>query len=398
MKKFFFSICALAAVAVGCTKSEVINTPGAETPIKFETYSGRIPTTKATSVVGQDGLAEVGGFQVYAFIHPADQTPSYDEAYMDKEVTGTVTPATGENTEPTVAWGYNGVTYWPTTHQLDFVAYALNCGAAVTADATDTYTKINYTVADAVADQKDLLVATPVYNATSEDGNAVLLKFNHMLSRIGFSLVTSATNAVNVTIEDVILSGSFSKSGSVVLNPAVGEDDTPTIPAITANTAESVSYDLLGSGKFTSLGSADGVPVHDNSMCYVLDEGATDSKLDDQYVAKTYADDPEGTENGKTAVLKKAEDDEAAKVNLDNRHMMIIPTAGHGAKLTVTYALPLAGESFVVEDIDVSSIEFKAGMSYEFKFKVATNTVGFTVEVQTWNTATGEIDEVIQLS
>ena len=170
MKKFFFSIVALAAV-FSCAKSELVNAPGAGTPIAFETYSGRIPTTKATSVVGQEGLANAGGFQVYAFIHSTGTTGSYETPYMNKVVTGTIIPAT-ETAEASVSWGYDGITYWPTTHELDFVAYALNCNTAVTADETNTYTKIKYTVAEAVAEQTDLLVASPVYNATSADGDA----------------------------------------------------------------------------------------------------------------------------------------------------------------------------------------------------------------------------------
>lgn len=373
MKKFFFSIVALAAV-FSCTKSELINAPGAGTPIAFETYSGRIPTTKATSVVGQEGLAQAGGFQVYAFIHATGTTASYADPYMNKVVTGTVN-------EASVSWGYDGITYWPTTHELDFVAYALNCKTAVVADETDKYTKINYTVADAVADQTDLLVATPVYNATSEGGDAVHLTFNHMLSRVGFSLVTNQGNAVLVTVEDVTLKGQFSKTGSVVLN-AKNAEGAAAVPTITADSATEITYDLLGEGTYTSAGAVDGTPIFNNGMLYTKDTNNTDSIYDDKYVAKA---DP------------TAEETAAAAANENNRHMMIIPTTAHNAKLYVKYALPEAGESFEVKDIDISEIEFKAGFSYEFRFKVSTNAVGFTVEVQPWDPA-GNAGEIIQLS
>lgn len=381
MKKFFFSIVALAAV-FSCTKSELINAPGAGTPIAFETYSGRIPTTKATSVVGQEGLAQAGGFQVYAFIHATGTTASYADPYMNKVVTGDIkTPAT-ETTPAEVTWGYDGITYWPTTHELDFVAYALNCNTAVTADETDAYTKIKYTVADAVADQTDLLVATPVYNATSEGGDAVRLTFNHMLSRVGFSLMTNPGNAVRVTVEDVTIKGQFSKTGSVVLN-AKNAEGAAAVPAITADAATEITYDLLGDGRYTSVGSENGTPIFNNGMLYTLDNKNTaDDIYDDEYLPKA-----EPTE----------EETAAAAKNENNRHMMIIPTANHNAKLYVKYALPMAGESFEVKDIDISQIEFKAGFSYEFRFKVSTNAVGFTVEVQPWN-ENGVAGDVIQLS
>ena len=379
MKKFFLSIVALAAI-FSCTKSELVNAPGAGTPIAFETYSGRIPTTKATSVVGQEGLAQAGGFQVYAFIHAHEANASYETPYMNKVVTGTLNEAT-ETTEASVSWGYDGITYWPTTHELDFVAYALNCNTAVVADETDKYTKINYTVADAVADQTDLLDATPDYNATSAGGDAVHLTFNHMLSRVGFSLVTNQGNAVLVTVEDVTLTGQFSKTGSVVLN-AKNAEGAAVVPAITADTATEVTYDLLGDGTYTSAGSVDGTPIFNNGMLYTKDTNNTESIYDDKYVAKA-----EPT----------AEETAAAAANENNRHMMIIPTTAHNAKLYVKYALPEAGESFVVADIDIKDIQFLPGFSYEFRFKVSTNAVGFTVEVQPWDPA-GNAGEIIQLS
>lgn len=380
MKKFFFSIVALAAV-FSCTKSELINAPGAGTPIAFETYSGRIPTTKATSVVGQDGLAQAGGFQVYAFIHATGTTASYADPYMNKVVTGEVTTPATETTAAEVAWSYDGITYWPTTHELDFVAYALNCKTAVVADATDAYTKINYTVADAVADQTDLLVATPVYNATSANGDAVHLTFNHMLSRVGFSLVTNQGNAVLVTVEDVTLTGQFSKTGSVVLN-AKNAEGAAAVPAIAADAATAITYDLLGDGTYTSAGAVDGTPIFNNGMLYTKDTNNTESIYDDKYVAKA---DP------------TAEETAAAAANENSRHMMIIPTTDHNAKLYVKYALPEAGESFEVADIDIKDIQFLPGFSYEFRFKVSTNAVGFTVEVQPWDPA-GNAGEIIQLS
>ena len=44
MKKLIYSVIALAAVAVGCTKSEMIETPdfGGQA-ITFDTYIGKVP-------------------------------------------------------------------------------------------------------------------------------------------------------------------------------------------------------------------------------------------------------------------------------------------------------------------------------------------------------------------
>ena len=67
MKRFLFSVCALAAVVVGCSKSEVLNRPNADMPIEFNPYTGRIPVTRAVAA-GKGTLGEAG-FQVYAFMH-----------------------------------------------------------------------------------------------------------------------------------------------------------------------------------------------------------------------------------------------------------------------------------------------------------------------------------------
>ena len=49
MKRFFIISLALVAVAVGCTKSEVTKAPGHNKEIKFNTYVGKAPMTKAVS-------------------------------------------------------------------------------------------------------------------------------------------------------------------------------------------------------------------------------------------------------------------------------------------------------------------------------------------------------------
>ena len=160
MKKALFIIVALASVAIGCTKSEVVKAPGRGREIKFDTYVGKTPMTKAESAdlaYVQRTLATGGGFQVYAFLHnyiePTTQTPAEGEeifdgsdtyvdptsvgvstAYMDKIVTWV--GETPDNTDtPDVNefkagyWDYDGVVYWPdhtTSRKLAFAAYGLN--------------------------------------------------------------------------------------------------------------------------------------------------------------------------------------------------------------------------------------------------------------------------------
>lgn len=88
--------------------------------------------------------------------------------------------------------------------------------------------------------------------------------------------------------------------------------------------------------------------------------------------------------------------------------MMIIPTVTptnsteapkkltHNAKLYVKYFLPGAG-TFGDVVVDLSTIDFEPGKSYDFKFKVSTNGISFSVTVEEWDT-TGENSEVIKLN
>ena len=95
MKKTLFFIVALAAVAIGCTKSEVVKAPGRGREVKFDSYVGKSPLTKAESAdlaYLQREIANEGGFQVYAFLHNAipqtenPETGEIDYSEIDERV------------------------------------------------------------------------------------------------------------------------------------------------------------------------------------------------------------------------------------------------------------------------------------------------------------------------
>lgn len=394
MKRFLFSVCALAAVVVGCSKSEVLNRPNADMPIEFNPYTGRIPVTRAVAA-DIDTLGHYG-FRVYAFMHNGTDACDYTATpYMNKVVTFDKTLNEGKG-----AWTYSGHAYWPATNLLNFVAYGLNAGAT---EVANDRTTISYTVPVDVASQKDLLVAYNQINTkyTEDNQGVVDFTFSHLLSRIGFSLVTKASNGVPVTIEQVNLVGNFYGSGTVRLTD--GKETTLTIgdkevktnrPYVntTGVTASSVTYKLLGeNGTYTSVGSADGTKIFDNGLLYTKDwgEGQTADKNtttdDDEYDAKA---DTEITAAMRATVAN----------NEKNRYMMIIPAEGtvHKANLKVKYFLPGAG-TFEEVTVPLSDVNFEAGKSYDFKLKVSTNGISFSVDVESWD-VTGENRETIQLN
>ena len=101
MKKTLLFIVALASVVVGCTKSEVVKAPGRNKEIKFATYVGKTPVTKAMSgdlaYLQSFTSEQTPSFHVNAFIHTeverdeATGLLKIDDiymsgAYMDKDV------------------------------------------------------------------------------------------------------------------------------------------------------------------------------------------------------------------------------------------------------------------------------------------------------------------------
>lgn len=79
---------ALSAVAVGCTKSEMIVAPDSlGAPIVISPYLGRTAETKATSVDLEYLQTEGYGFHVNAFLHEEGKAlASTDSPYMNKDV------------------------------------------------------------------------------------------------------------------------------------------------------------------------------------------------------------------------------------------------------------------------------------------------------------------------
>lgn len=382
MKRFLFSVCALAAVVVGCSKSEVLNRPNADMPIEFNPYTGRIPVTKAAEANKETLGAE--GFQVYAFLHGLEQTDHKFEgqAFMDKEVTM-------KNDK----WVYPGRTYWPANGVLDFIAYGLNSENQITKGKTKNM--ITYTVNPLVASQEDLLVALCQRNLTydEEKEGKVDLRFYHLLSKIGFTLITTGDDATNVRIDQVNLEGSFYENGEV--NLAIWDSNTgrPYISIPTGTSPkENTTYQLLlpnddpnKSETFTGCGN--GVPIYNNNLQYTV-------KNPDKPVDRDYIKREDST--------LSADEQKQLEDNLNNRYMMIIPitAAQHNAKLKVRYYLPC--DEYVHENvIDLSNVKYKdengveqtasfdfeAGKSYNFQFKVSTNSIGFNVDVEIWDTS-----------
>ena len=193
-KIYLCGILAMAAVAsTSCSNEETrVNEPKSDA-IEFGTYLGRDAESRA-SVFTTDNM-KTAGFAVFASYTGqsefADQTMNF---MYNQQVTYNVS-----------AWQYSPLKYWPNNpgDKVSFFAYAPHnvLGAVPTADKA----QVTFTVQDAVADQKDLVVADALKNQTKQaiTGN-VNFTFKHVLARVGlnveamFDLVNSdATGATD---------------------------------------------------------------------------------------------------------------------------------------------------------------------------------------------------------
>ena len=116
-------------------------------------------------------------------------------------------------------WTYSPLKYWPTQGHIDFLAYAPYVKNTLLTDS-----KINFTVEQNVADQKDLLWAN-AKNQTKTD-NPVKFTFNHALSKIGYTVkLKEAYSNATITLNKITLAGSadeatkaFYKTGTIDLS------------------------------------------------------------------------------------------------------------------------------------------------------------------------------------
>ena len=377
MKRFFFATIALAAVAIGCTKSGLIESPQTyEEPITFEPYTGKLPVTKATEAKSDTTLKR-SGFRVIGFTETQNGAiTTTGTPFLDKVVRW------GKPTSEATAdkWYYEGAAYWPDGQNLSFMAYGLNVneetgkGSPAITDRFvmngSDYSSFTYTVPEKVALQKDLVIS-PVLkgvNNSGEGDKTVRFQMKHVLSRIGFSVLTTGTAGVEIIIKNIKLQGSFATQGTVDLDAmTTGETPTPATPSISPSSSKTaMTYSLFDSD-------------YDKTKTSGNFKGFITSSVNNQTTAiynnTSFAAGSEYDPDGKSG--------DAAAAS-DSRFMMLMPgNVGPNAKIEVTYQLS-GGEDMVAE-VSIANFNFAGGTAYEFVFSVSTVAVGFNVQVKEWS-------------
>lgn len=337
MKQYILSTLALAAIAVGCTKSSFVDVPEAQkTPIAFDTYTGKAPTTKATSQDETTLQAKTSSanpaFHVKAFYG--------SDLYMNKDVWY-------EGNK----WEYTNTIYWPASGNLAFYAYGNSDNLTQPSSAAESSTEFTYKVPSTTSAQDDLLVALPI--AEQACTTAVVLNFHHMLSRVGFKLTTTTASTeqlpINVTIKRLLLNGAFYESGTIDI--AKVTDGKPYIELAEGATASVTSYSLFDT------------PAHS----FVIPSPGEDAKV----IFANTVEEVDGT-------VTSADD--------SDRFMMLIP-GGTITSATVEYLLPGQTSPQTVTGTLQNSITLGAGLAYEFIIHLSTDVMEFSGTVTDWEDA-----------
>lgn len=363
MKKLIFITIALAAVAISCTKSNLLAVPeDQKTPITFETYNGRTPVTKATEVTQttfESSTDQAPAFRVIALLE--DGT-----GYMDEPVW--YVPAVADNTETediveasAAYWDYEGLTYWPSNGgSLTFMAYGLNVPEANISLSSDLKT-LTYTVPEAASSQADLVVAAPGTKTASTSG-VVDLEFKHVLSRIGFQLKLDG-EGTTVKINNITLHGVFANQGTVAMN---------TTASITAGSSTTSSYSLFADGEepFEAAETEDAQPIY------------TGDDVNDRFMMIIPGRSGYMTTGG--------EKDEKDMDGDDDKEEAIIPyievNYDLGSETGIIAKLPLLRDISTAESPDTWEIwNFEAGMAYEFIFEISISKIEFKGEIEPWD-------------
>lgn len=202
-KKIFIGIAAMAALTmVSCSSDDLdslSDNSSKNEAISFDGYLGRSAVAvngSRGSELTKDALQEsTEGFGVFGNYTSTDvTTTTYGENLFKNQ------QVTYDATAETPAWTYKPVKYWSPAGHIDFLAYAPFDSNQKLKESS----KLDFTVNSTITAQKDLLWANAA-NKTNTD-KPVTFIFKHALSRLGYTVKTSATaEGTTITLNQITL-------------------------------------------------------------------------------------------------------------------------------------------------------------------------------------------------
>ena len=209
-KKFFMGIAAMAALTLVSCSSDDLNSlsdnSSKNEAISFDGYLGRsavaVNGSRASEVKIGDLQNSTEGFGVFGNYKEADGQEFGANLFNNEKVYYS-------STEPK-KWTYDNTKYWPTEGHIDFLAYA-----PYVATPNFNSSSIDFTVANNVAAQKDLLYAKATNQTKAENSgtNKVKFKFAHALSKLGYTVkLKEDYKNVTIKLKKITLAGSATES------------------------------------------------------------------------------------------------------------------------------------------------------------------------------------------
>lgn len=443
MKKIYITLIALSVAAISCTKSELVQTPdlgGQE--IRFDTYLGKAPMTKATSADLTALQTSGNGFDVKAFIHSGTakpQTFATADVYMYKAVywAGATSAAFSYADTENAKYIFSSAAEKPTAPE------AVYDGTAIPSNWTDNPENNSLWMAYATKSESGWSAWTveEYKNQTHANGiweydGVTYWPDPNSQKYLSFAawgvneITTTGTGetATHTSSNDAINFGDSEHKFTFTVKPTVADQQDllvapfqygKAINTAGTNTAVNIQFKhVLSRVGFKLIANQEDKSVeikvkNVNLKGSFASEGVVDITADvpsisaTDYVPNEYKLLPADTDffatysqaeevdiyNNKATVTLGTSANVAPADGTDpeNRYMMIIPTLSSTQAtdyvITVEYQLTDAGEETATVTLP-DTFRFAAGKSYEFVLKVSTSKVGFYVEVSDWEEGT----------
>ena len=339
MKKVIFISALAIAAAASCTKSDIVDTKFNEA-ISFETYVGRDAMTKGSTVE----RADLEAVTVYGY-YTGNDTWSTEASIAPNLWTNGLTLELTESGVKDLAEA--DVRYWANdTDKYTFLSYGPIDNANLVAPADLTNPVLTYTVDTDFQKHVDVLRSTPIINKNkTELSGSVDLKFKHTLSRVNVKATLNADKPFEYHIKSIKISGKFNTKGTLSLANEEGW-------TVTDEDYTNATYTFY------------------ENASKATDEGATKLPAEIDYSTVV----PTGAKY--------------------QNYMMMIPTefdATNKATLEVvyyTYAGGVQSRDYVVTHSITEPFEAGNAYTYILGFTQNTDTIDFTVEVETWDEQT----------
>ena len=315
-KKFFMGIAAMAALTLVSCSSDDLNSlsdnSSKNEAISFDGYLGRsavavngtrgsvvdIPALKSTES-DKKGFGVFGYYNSSTTDHSATEQSFNANLFNNEQVT---CPKDGTD------WTYTPLKYWPAQGHIDFYAYApfetgKTLNKKTSATPTTTTPTFNFTVANNVTDQTDLLWAN-AENQTKEknSSNKVKFQFAHALSRLGYTVKLNkavSESEATITLKNITLAGSsdgtskkaFYKDGTINLAKATDATDATGLWEAVTSDDNKQNFNWSSSNKTLNNAVSDAeIKNPDNEYLFVIpqDFSAGNANNDELYVIVEY--------------------------------------------------------------------------------------------------------------